>query len=130
MMEGFGESSLLFALYAFVPDPALVGPVRHRLCSEIQRRFAEEGIVIPLPTRQLHVSGLLHELARPRRSRSRSAAMPRRPCRRSRTSAARRTSGTRSWPDAEGPGRSRADEARSEPASRKGFFRTFDDPRA
>ena len=50
MLEGFGESGLLFALYAFVPDPALVGPVRHRLCSEIQRRFAEEGIVIPLPT--------------------------------------------------------------------------------
>ncbi|MGP0070223.1 MAG: mechanosensitive ion channel family protein [Isosphaeraceae bacterium] len=55
-LEGFGESSLLFALYAFVPDPSLVGPVRHRLCSEIQRRFAENGIVIPLPTHELHVS--------------------------------------------------------------------------
>ena len=64
MMEGFGESALLFALYAFVPEPALVGPVRHRLCSEIQRRFAEEGIVIPLPTRELHVSRMTHELAR------------------------------------------------------------------
>ena len=64
MLEGFGESGLLFALYAFVPDPALVGPVRHRLCSEIQRRFAEEGIVIPLPTRELHVSGMTHELDR------------------------------------------------------------------
>ena len=64
MLEGFGESSLLFGLYAFVPDPGLVGPVRHRLCSEIQRRFAEEGIVIPLPTRELHFSGMTHELAR------------------------------------------------------------------
>ena len=32
-LEGFGESSLLFGLYAFVADPGLVGPVRHRLCS-------------------------------------------------------------------------------------------------
>jgi potassium efflux system protein len=63
MMEGFGDSGLLFALYAFVPEPALVGPVRHRLCSEIQRRFAEDGIVIPLPTRQLQLSGMTRELA-------------------------------------------------------------------
>jgi potassium efflux system protein len=55
MMEGFGESGLLFALFAFVPEPGLAGPVKHRLCSEIQRRFAEEGIVIPLPTRTLHI---------------------------------------------------------------------------
>ena len=63
-LEGFGESSLLFGLYAFVADPGLAGPVRHRLCSEIQRRFAEKGIVIPLPTRELHFSGMTHELAR------------------------------------------------------------------
>ena len=48
-LEGFGESSLLFALYTFVPDPGLSGNVRHRLCAEIQRRFTEEGIVIPYP---------------------------------------------------------------------------------
>jgi potassium efflux system protein len=64
MMEGFGESSLLFVLYAFVPEPALVGPVRHRLCSEIQRRFADEGIVIPLPTRELRVSRMPDDLER------------------------------------------------------------------
>jgi potassium efflux system protein len=57
LMEGFGESALSFALNAFVPDPGLVGPVRHRLCAEIQRRFAEEGIVIPLPMRELRLSG-------------------------------------------------------------------------
>ncbi len=66
MMEGFGEFGLLFALYAFVPEPGLVGPVRHRLCSEIQRRFAEEGIVIPLPTRELNVSGLTTTASRTR----------------------------------------------------------------
>ncbi len=63
-LEGFGESSLLFALYAFVPDPGLVGPVRHRLCSEIQRRFAEKGIVIPVPTHELHVSRMFDESPR------------------------------------------------------------------
>ena len=64
MMEGFGDSSLLFALNAFVPEPGLAGPVRHRLCSEIQRRFAQEGIVIPLPARELHVSRMPDDLAR------------------------------------------------------------------
>ncbi len=64
MMEEFGESSLRFVLYAFVPDPALVGTVRHRLCSAIQRRFGEEGIVIPLPARELFVSEMPRELAR------------------------------------------------------------------
>jgi small-conductance mechanosensitive channel len=62
MMEEFGESSLRFVLFAFVPEPALVGPVRHRLCSEIQRRFADEGIVIPLPARELHLSRMPDEL--------------------------------------------------------------------
>ncbi len=55
-LEGFGDSSLLFGLYTFVPDPGLSGDVRHRLCTEIQRRFTEEGIVIPYPTHELHVN--------------------------------------------------------------------------
>ena len=55
-LEGFGESSLLFALYAFVPEPGVSGNVRHRLCSEIQRRFTADGIVIPYPTHELHVN--------------------------------------------------------------------------
>ena len=48
VLEGFGDSSLLFGLYTFVPDPGLSGNVKHRLCAEIQRRFTEEGIVIPV----------------------------------------------------------------------------------
>lgn len=55
-MEGFGESSLLFGLSTFVPEPGLSGDVKHRLCAEIQRRFNEEGIVIPYPTHELHVN--------------------------------------------------------------------------
>ena len=55
-LEGFGESSLLFGLSTFVPEPGLSGDVKHRLCSLIQRRFKEEGIVIPYPTHELHVN--------------------------------------------------------------------------
>jgi potassium-dependent mechanosensitive channel len=61
-LEGFGESSLIFGLYTYVPDPGVAGDVRHRLCATIQRRFAAEGIVIPLPTRELHVSRVPDDL--------------------------------------------------------------------
>jgi potassium-dependent mechanosensitive channel len=61
-LEGFGESALLFGLSAFVPEPGLAGTVRHRLCSAIQRRFAKEGIVIPYPTQEFHLSRVPNEL--------------------------------------------------------------------
>src|SRR5262249_43623994 len=64
ILEGFGDFALQFALYVFVPEPALAGPVRHRLCAEIQRRFAEEKILIPLPSRELRVQRLPGELTR------------------------------------------------------------------
>jgi small-conductance mechanosensitive channel len=64
-LEGFGDSSLLFGLYTFVPEPGLSGTVKHRLCAEIQRRFTQEGIVIPYPTHELHLNNRLpHQLAR------------------------------------------------------------------
>jgi potassium-dependent mechanosensitive channel len=61
-LEGFGESSLLFGLSAYVPEPGLAGSVRHRLCSEIQRRFAREGIIIPYPTQEFHLSRVPSDL--------------------------------------------------------------------
>jgi potassium efflux system protein len=61
-LEAFGDSCLIFGLYAFVPDPSCAGNVKHRLCTTIQRRFTEEGIVIPLPTHELHVSRVPDEL--------------------------------------------------------------------
>ncbi len=63
-LEGFGDSALLFGLYAFVPDPGLVGDVRHRLCAEVQRRFVAEGIVMPYPTHELHVNHVPADLTR------------------------------------------------------------------
>jgi potassium efflux system protein len=63
-LEGFGDSALTFGLYAFVPEPGLAGGVRHRLCTEIQRRFVAEGIVIPFPTHELHVNQVRTDLTR------------------------------------------------------------------
>jgi small-conductance mechanosensitive channel len=64
-LEGFGDSSLLFGLYTFVPEPGLSGTVKHRLCAEIQRRFTQEGIVIPYPTHELHLNNRVpHKLPR------------------------------------------------------------------
>jgi small-conductance mechanosensitive channel len=63
-LEGFGDSALLFGLYAFVPDPNLAGGVRHRLCTEVQRRFVADGIVIPFPTQELHLNRVPGELTR------------------------------------------------------------------
>jgi potassium efflux system protein len=64
VLEGFGDSALLFGLYAFVPEPGLAGGVRHRLCTEVQRRFVEEGIVIPFPTHELHLNRVPPDLTR------------------------------------------------------------------
>ena len=61
-LEGFGDSALLFSLTAFVPDPGLAGAVRHRLCSEIQRRFARENILIPYPTQEFHLGRVPQDL--------------------------------------------------------------------
>ena len=48
-LEGFGESSLLFATVHIRSRARLVGDVRHRLCSEIQRRFTAGRHRHPLP---------------------------------------------------------------------------------
>jgi small-conductance mechanosensitive channel len=63
-LEGFGDSALLFGLSTFVPDPNLAGGVRHRLCTEIQRRFVAEGIVMPFPTHELHLNRVPTDLTR------------------------------------------------------------------
>jgi potassium efflux system protein len=55
LMEEISDTALVFALHSHVPDPSLAGRVRHRLCTQIQRRFEAEGIQIPYPTQQLLV---------------------------------------------------------------------------
>jgi potassium efflux system protein len=58
LLDSIGESSLLFNLNVFVPDPSLMGRVKHRLYSEVQHRFEASGIVIPLPARELRVHAM------------------------------------------------------------------------
>ncbi len=52
-LEAIGPVGLSFVLYVFVPDPGYPGRVKHRLCGQIQRRFAEAGIEIPLPIHEV-----------------------------------------------------------------------------
>lgn len=54
-IDAFNQGWIDFSLSVHVPEPSLIGRVRHRLCAEIKRRFAEEGIVIPYPIRELHI---------------------------------------------------------------------------
>jgi small-conductance mechanosensitive channel len=58
LLDAIGEGSLQFVLHAFVPEPSLMGRVKHRLFGEIQHRFESTGIVIPLPTRELRVHAM------------------------------------------------------------------------
>jgi small-conductance mechanosensitive channel len=65
LMEEFSDSALRFGLSAFVPEPSLAGRVRHRLFCQIQRRFEQAGIQIPLPTQALVVRPLEGGPSRP-----------------------------------------------------------------
>jgi potassium efflux system protein len=62
-LEELGDSALKFVLYAFVPEPGLVGHVKHRLSAEIQRRFAEASIGIPYPTHEVHLCRVPDDIA-------------------------------------------------------------------
>ena len=54
-MRAFGASSLDFELLGWINHPEMRGRVRHDLLMEIDRRFREEGIVIPFPQRDVHI---------------------------------------------------------------------------
>lgn len=53
-MRGFGESSVDFELLCWVERPEQRGLVTHELLLAIYRQFAESGIEIPFPQRDLH----------------------------------------------------------------------------
>ncbi len=57
-LDAFGDSALKFTLSVFVPDPSLMGRVKHRLFAEVQARFQAAGIVIPLPAQELRVHAM------------------------------------------------------------------------
>ncbi len=60
-LDSIAPAALDFVLYAYVPEPSVMGRVRHRLNGEIQRRFAAGGITIPLPTQELRVHAMTTE---------------------------------------------------------------------
>jgi small-conductance mechanosensitive channel len=57
-LDAIGDSALHFLLHVFVPDPSLMGRVKHRLYGEVQQRFEASRIIIPLPTRELKVHAM------------------------------------------------------------------------
>jgi small-conductance mechanosensitive channel len=59
-MRAFADSSINFELLAWIRLPEQRGLVQHEILMEIERRFAEEGIHIPFPQRDIHIkSGAL-----------------------------------------------------------------------
>jgi small-conductance mechanosensitive channel len=53
--RGFGDSELTHQLLCWVDEPVLRGRVTDALNTEIYRRFNEEGIDFPFPTRDLYI---------------------------------------------------------------------------
>ncbi|UCG52719.1 MAG: mechanosensitive ion channel family protein [Candidatus Latescibacterota bacterium] len=58
----FGDSSLDFDLLCWIDDPASRGLVLDELNTAIYKRFADEGVQIPFPQRDLHIK----EMPQPR----------------------------------------------------------------
>jgi small-conductance mechanosensitive channel len=60
-VPGFGASSLGFTLVCRVRDYTDQQPVKHELHKRILKRFRQEGIDIPFPTRTVYVKNTLPE---------------------------------------------------------------------
>jgi len=53
LVEEMADAGLAYVLHVHVPDPSLSGRVRHRLVREIQHRFTDEGIPMPVPAQKI-----------------------------------------------------------------------------
>ncbi len=58
VFEEFGDSSLNFRIYVWIRDYEVGFGTRHRITTAINRAFAEAGVEIPFPQRDLHVRDL------------------------------------------------------------------------
>ena len=56
-VRAFLDSSIHVQLRGYIEEPVLKGRVVDRLCTDIHRRFREEGIEIPFPQRVVHLEG-------------------------------------------------------------------------
>jgi MscS family membrane protein len=54
-LRAFGESGIAFELLAWITNPAQRGLVVHELNCDVYRAFGREGIVIPVPQREVHI---------------------------------------------------------------------------
>lgn len=63
-LEELGESGMIFGLSVFVADPGLMGGAKHRICRAIRERFAQAGISLASPVREVTLTGLPDELTR------------------------------------------------------------------
>ncbi len=61
-LEEIGETGLKFALFAYVADPGLMGGTKHRIGKAIQERFAQVGIVLSSPSREVTLAGVSDDL--------------------------------------------------------------------
>ncbi|MBY6217345.1 mechanosensitive ion channel family protein [Qipengyuania aquimaris] len=57
VMEQLGDSALMLRLYCFIDEVGKGITVRSEMYVEIVRRFAEAGIAIPFPQRDIHMIG-------------------------------------------------------------------------
>lgn len=55
LLPGFGESSLAFSLLCHIRDIADQNPIMNELNKRILKRFRQEGIEFPYPTRTVHL---------------------------------------------------------------------------
>ena len=60
-MEDYSDSALNFVLHVHVPEPSLGSRVRHRLMTQIQKRFRDADIRIPLPAQELRFTPIATE---------------------------------------------------------------------
>lgn len=54
-MRGFGDSSLDFELMGWIDQPADRGRILHQIYGAVYRAFAEHGVEIPFPQRDLYI---------------------------------------------------------------------------
>jgi len=54
-LRAFGTSSVDFELLCWIEAPAFKGLETHNLLKAIYKTFAEEGITIPFPQRDIHI---------------------------------------------------------------------------
>jgi small-conductance mechanosensitive channel len=57
-MRGFGPSSVDFELLGWIKFPEQRGLALHRVLMAIDKRFREEGIVIPFPQQDVHIKAM------------------------------------------------------------------------